>query len=436
MAFPRVYHLAIGAALAVGSWNVSAHAQFSRPPAADTAEAAEEGTTKGAANANPRAAWDNPEMRLRMLKASFTGFGGGGPGGMRGGGGRGGRGGPGGPQAAPERPSAVTVMIGLLQRSPILQDEIKLTDEQKEQIKQVAETVNEKRRDMFSNRQNNGGQNGGAQNGGRGNRGGGNNFDFQAMRTQMTALAQESEAAILKILTKPQKLRLSQIALQIEGPMAVSRPEIAKSLKLNETQVEKIMGVLAQMQLAQQEIMMAQMTQMRGLFGGGRGGPGGGGPGGGGPGGQAATPPRDNAVAATKGAGGDATKDANNRGGRNRPQMTPEAQEAMQTAMKTAGEQQDQLQAKAETAIAKVLTKSQKATFNKLLGPEFDIAALANENTGRGGFGGPGGPGGRGGPGGDAGGQGGRRGGPGGGEAAPGGQGGATRGGRNAAATR
>jgi hypothetical protein len=363
-------------------------------------------------------------MRLRMLKASFTGFGGGGPGGMRGAGGRGGRGGPGGVQAVPEKPSAVKVMLGLLQRSPTLQDEIKLTEEQKEQIKSVGETVNEKRREMFSNRRNDGGQNGGGQNGGgRGNRGGGNNFDFQAMRNQMTALEQESDAAVLKILTKPQKTRLSQIALQIEGPMAVSRPEIAKSLKLNETQVEKIMGVLAQMQVAQQQIMMAQATQMRALFGGGRGGPGGAQA----KGGQAATPPRDNAVAATKAADADATKNANNRGGRNRPQMTPEAQEAMQTAMKSAGDQQDQLQAKAETAIAKILTKSQKATFNKLLGPEFDIVSLVNENTGRGGFGGQNG--GRGGPGGEAGGQGRGRGGPGG-QGAPGGQGGAARGGR------
>lgn len=443
MAYPRVYHLAIGAALAAGSLNATVFAQFSNsPPAADNAAAEDDTpTTKGAGardtakaadpnGANPRAPWDNPEMRLRMLKASFTGMGGmGGPGGMRGG-----RGGPGG--GAPERPSAVSVMIGLLQRSPALQEEIKLTEDQKEKIKTINDMANEKRREFFANRQQNGGgQNGGGQNGGgRGNRGGGGNFDFQAMREQMNAMNQESEVAILKILTKPQKTRLSQIALQIEGPLAVSRPEIASSLKLNEMQIEKIQAVLAQMQAAQQEVMMAQMTQMRGLFGGGRGGPGG--PGGGGPGGRpggapGAGPggapgggPGGGAVAADAADdGGPATKNANNnRGGRNRPQMTPEAQEAMQTAMKTAGEESDKVLAKAESAINKLLTASQKKKIKTMLGPEFDVTTLANENTGRGGPGG-----GFGGPGGGFGGPGGRPGG----QPGQGGQGG-NRGGRNA----
>ena len=59
------------------------------------------------------------------------------------------------------------------------------------------------------------------------------------------------------------------------------------------------------------------------------------------------------------------------------------------------GEQQDLITTKAENAIAKVLTKRQKTMFNGLLGKEFDLKKLAEEQPGRGG------PGGRRGPGGD-----------------------------------
>jgi hypothetical protein len=442
MAFPRVTHLAIGVALAAGSLNAPAYAQFSKnAPAGATAAEPEGAAPEGAGDAavtnqpNQRAPWDTDESRVRALKARFTGLGG-----MGGFGGRGGRGG--GPGGAPERPNTVTVMISLLENSKILQDEIGLTETQKEQIQTIKDTVDEKRREMFDrgrgnrgggggqgapnnggrgNRggggqgpaalnsggrilgvQNPGGQNPGGQNGGRnggqngGNRGGFGGADFQAMRQQMEALTQESQAAILRILTQPQKTRLAQIALQIEGPLAVTRPEIASALKLKDAQIQKLQAVLAQMQATQQEAQTAQMTKMRELFRTARNAPNTAGPGGG----PATAPPQN---------GG--------RGGRFT--ANPQMQEAMQTSMKESGELQDQLLAKTEAAINKLLTASQKKKIKSMLGEEFDVLALATENP-AGGFGGfGGGP-----PGG------GRQGG-----APPAAPGGGRQGGRNAQAT-
>jgi len=310
-------------------------------------------------------------------------------------------------------------MLSLLENSKILQEEIQLTEAQKEQIQTIHEAANERRRELFGGGQNGGrgnrgggqggqnnggrgnrgggqnpaalnsggrilgvqnpgGQNPGGQNGGRGNRGGFGGGNFQAMRDQMNALNEETEAAILRILTKPQKTRLAQIALQIEGPLAVTRPDIAASLKLTDSQIQKLQVALTKMQAAQQEAMTAQMTKMRALFAAARtaGNPGGG------PGGA----PADQVA-----------QNAGGRGGRNRFSMSPQMQEAMQTATKEAGELQDQTLAKTEAAINKLLTASQKKKIKAMLGPEFDVVALATEDTGRGGFGGfgggrPGGP--------------------------------------------
>src|SRR4051794_17884058 len=88
MAFPRVTHLAIGAALAAGSLNGTVHGQFSTAPPADAAQAEDDAAPKGAPNAparrpgarnnangaDPNAPperqpWDTEENRVRMLKA-------------------------------------------------------------------------------------------------------------------------------------------------------------------------------------------------------------------------------------------------------------------------------------------------------------------------------------------------------------------------------
>jgi hypothetical protein len=59
--------------------------------------------------------------------------------------------------------------------------------------------------------------------------------------------------------------------------------------------------------------------------------------------------------------------------------------EKMRTEMQKLG---DELQNKTIASISKVLTKSQKAAFNKMLGKPFDLTKLTNPN----GPGGPGGP--------------------------------------------
>jgi hypothetical protein len=387
---------------------------------------------------------------------------GGGPGGGGGGGGGGGRGGGpggfGGPGGGGFRPTDLTALV----RDEAVQEELKLTDKQKTQLNELNDTASQKRQDLMQSM--------------RGNRGNRNNNNQpavdpntgeaidpaiaqearrqeqaaqrEAMQTAMTDLQNEHEATVKKIITPKKWTRLVQIALQAEGLMAVSRPDVAQAINVNPLQSEQIQAVLADMQTAQRDVGQAQREMFATMFpgfGGRGGGPGGGGPGGGGPGGGAGRfnnaggpggggpggggpggggPGGNNpgglqpAGAGIAGANGRNAAGAqppgnnaqgqngNNRrgGGGNRPQLTEEQQAQMAKMFEQTRAQTDKIKQAALAAIAKVLTKKQQASFKKLQGEPFDVTKLSRRFGGQaggppgfGGFGGPGG-GNRGGP--------------------------------------
>ena len=435
----------------------------------------------GGGPGGPGGFFNDPKFRLRQLKTQVSQR----PqaqqpgrGGFPFGGGMGGPGGGGGG------------MSGLLQRSPALQAELNLTEEQKTALAEIQKASDEKRRDTFrnafpNNNRNGGGQGGpggggpgggqggpagGAPGGGRGGRGGAPNAGSDAatnltekpqfaqllarsasasvltsftlvsfaqqdqpqnprgnrgpggqggnggpggggpggpggggpgggrfqmdpaqmerIQGMMRAQQEEDQLAVQKVLTPAQLARLEQIRLQIVGPTVVAETSVAEKLGLQEEQYQQIQEIISEMDEQVAQLMQAGMEQMRTEFmrqnppnaanQGGRNG--------GGAPAKAADPnadpegdPAANAQAANQ-----------QRGAQNNQRF-----QAMAEFAAKQGEQQDLITTKAENAIAKVLTKRQKTMFNGLLGKEFDLKKLAEEQPGRGG------PGGRRGPGGD-----------------------------------
>jgi len=160
----------------------------------------------------------------------------------------------------------------------------------------------------------------------------------------MSLLRYEAVQAELGIkLTKAHKDRLTEIELQREGPLAVTRPDIAEKLKITPEQSAQIQAIQTQSRDAQRQTFQQSMQQVNQQF-------------------------------------------QNADGSFNRQAMqefmqSPAGQEMMQQRQVVAEQSREQMIA----AIGNVLTKKQKDAYKKLLGKPFDVAQLN---------GGPGGPGG------------------------------------------
>ena len=278
-----------------------------------------------------------------------------GPGGRNGGG----WGGPGGGTT----PGALVLV-------PVVQEELKLTDKQKAQIKQTKEAADKKRVQVQEDAQkvatasriqaaqeaaaiaeanggtpvdpnaadNANGNNGGGR-GGRGNR---NDPASQAMRQTMDNFDKEVDALLMKALDTKQKARVKQISLQAEGVGAfVNNPEVIEKLGLNEEQVAAIDAIRNDSRQSGRQLMGQLFNNGNNNNGGGPGGPGGRGGFGG--------PPPDPSTF-----------------------QTPE----FQAKLKTVQEGQAKLDDQTMAAVGKALTKAQKTTYNKLIGDKFDVAQL------------------------------------------------------------
>lgn len=298
-------------------------------------------------------------------RGNNNGGGRGGPGGGWGGPGGGGWGGPGGGGPGGGGPGGNLSPAALIVM-PVIQDELKMTDKQKEQVTQVNAEAEKKRTQVRENAQkmataareqaamqaaaaaeanggtpfNAGGNNGNGNNGGgRGGRGNRNDAGAQVMRDALNNFQQQVEAALLKILDSKQKTRIKQIALQAEGAGAFNNPEVIEKLGMTEEQVAAIESI-------RNESRQNQRYLMGQLFNNGNnnGGPGGGGNNGG-PG-----------------------------GGRPDPAMfqTPE----FQAKLKTVQEGQEKLDDQTMAAVGKALTKPQRAKFNIMIGDKFDVSQV------------------------------------------------------------
>jgi hypothetical protein len=412
--------VALGVALGVAVVATVAPAQApkAQAPASKTKSKT---TTKTDATKKEDAAKDEQAKaakmrRLRQLVGADRGPGGGGPGGGGpggggpGGGGRGGRGG-----------NNNNGIMQLLVLSEPLQDELKMTDKQKLNLRKLSDKSGAQIRQLFQGNRFGRGQSPQEQ-----------QLAMAQMQEGMMALEQQRDAAFTELLKPTQATRLQQVVLQIKGPLSVAEPEIAQEIGLESDQLQQVQLIVSNMQNAQQELMRS----LRPNFG--PGGPGGmviqGGPGGNGAPGAAVASPAQGKNATTKGATGaapaakkvvtaddepaappaQANANANGPQGKGqRRQLTPEEQAARQAQRDKADADSEKLREKAVQEVSKVLTSSQKTSFNRLLGKKIhDLSTLLTDDAmmmggGPGGFGGfggggpgGGGPGGRGGPGG------------------------------------
>ena len=89
---------------------------------------------------------------------------------------------------------------------------------------------------------------------------------FQAMNQAMNELRQSAEASLGKILDKGQVARLKQIDLQRAGPDVIFRPDVSEKLNIDEAQVELLNEVRGGRREAQQETRRARGEMMKAAF--------------------------------------------------------------------------------------------------------------------------------------------------------------------------
>lgn len=270
--------------------------------------------------------------------------------------------------------------------NPAVQKDLNITAKQKTQLRSVEEATKSGAREIFAAARENG-------------------IDPQAIGEQMTALRQDQEARIGRLLDKKQKTRLSQIKLQREGLTAVTRSEVSSKLKITNPQTKQIKKILESMN---KEIGSAMPAPPQGF--GPPGGPPGGadgffdvpkaGPPGGdnngnGNGGAPARKKGGNRPPANKtdagndpnapgGQGGPGAGGPGGFGGPGAPNME-DFREKMTKAFETMGKARES----AVKQIEDILTDDQKSAWTKLIGEPFDLSTI---QPGPGGPGGPGGP--------------------------------------------
>jgi predicted phage tail protein len=176
---------------------------------------------------------------------------------------------------------------------------------------------------------------------------------MMAMRTSMDNLTKDSEAALSKILDAKQKTRLLQIQLQQQGLNAFRGPELTTKLNISEEVQAQITEVLD----GQNEARRASFGKMREIF-------------------AEIVPDNGNGRPDRQ-----AIQDA---------MAKPEVQAKMAEQRKTMDADNATLETKTKAGVFRLLSKKQKASYEKMVGAPFDLSKL----QGPGGFGRPGGPGG------------------------------------------
>jgi hypothetical protein len=126
----------------------------------------------------------------------------------------------------------------LLQREDVQQD-LGLSDAQKDKLKDMQQGMGEKMRAKFMEM--------GAAGGGR--------PDRETMQKMMAEVQKEVDKEVNAILDEKQQKRLKEIDLQLAGNSAAMRPEVQKQLELTPQQVEKIKALQQQAQKANASLL-------------------------------------------------------------------------------------------------------------------------------------------------------------------------------------
>ncbi len=143
--------------------------------------------------------------------------------------------------------NSVFTMIGT---NKVLQDELKVTDDQKTKLEEVGKAAREKISEAMKD------------------------VNFREMSEEqrkeltekMTKLRDESKTAVEGVLTAEQKKRANEINYQMMGTRAFANKDVQAALKMTEEQVEKVKDINEASQKDLRELMQA------GGFGRGRGG--------------------------------------------------------------------------------------------------------------------------------------------------------------------
>ena len=114
-----------------------------------------------------------------------------------------------------------------------VQTELKLSDEQKDQIEDINEQLREDRRGLF----------------------GGGFGQFSEIRTKMDELNSKASAEVDGKLDEDQRKRLQEIAIQVNGPSALNDPSVVDQLGLSDEQKKKLEAVRSENSQARDEAM-------------------------------------------------------------------------------------------------------------------------------------------------------------------------------------
>lgn len=123
---------------------------------------------------------------------------------------------------------------GMVSTNKVLQDELKVTDEQKTKLEDAMKPIGEKRRELFGNRQ-----------------GGGQRPTEEQLKERtekMAKLSEDTKKAVEGVLDAKQAKRLSEIDYQVMGFAAFTNKEVQEKLKLSDEQKTKIKDINEEVQ--------------------------------------------------------------------------------------------------------------------------------------------------------------------------------------------
>lgn len=126
--------------------------------------------------------------------------------------------GPGGQPKAPDHPAGPPLLALLNEKS--IQADLKMTPDQNQKLSTAMTRLQTDMRAAFAQSPDQG-------------------------RQRMQQLIKASDQAALEVLTEPQKKRLRQITLQMQGSLAFADPDVAKRLHLTEDQQSRIQAINA-----------------------------------------------------------------------------------------------------------------------------------------------------------------------------------------------
>lgn len=192
---------------------------------------------------------------------------------------------------------------------------------------------------------------------------------FTSMMSKVSEMLKENENGFSRILTPNQRKRLNQISLQMEGIGALAKPEVAEVMNLTPDQEEAISLVLTRSRIGQmttwieQGQALASLRNRRSATETGKP--------------SNSTPGEEPSDASPKPPDKEPSKEATPPApGTSADKARIEREKAFRKQFETMREKADSVQDQMVRDLTKILTRRQRANFEKLLGPPFDPSKI------------------------------------------------------------